>query len=195
MSRGDVAKTKARRTKARERGGATASASSQRDLARRMGVSLKAVQKWIKHPGWQWGTRAPFPLKAIATWREAVLRDDYSSKPAPPRDEAARASELEQLSISKKIKAKLDLERTKKLALEREILEGKYLLKAQVQEHQARVYAAMRSILLDVGRRVEASLDWMDEFDRKRAGAVYDKGCRQALEMLAGRRKEIDLNE
>jgi hypothetical protein len=68
-------------------------ASSQRDLARKLGVASITVSRWTRRPDWPFGA-PPWNVKEIQAWRELNLAPDPAAPAMAERRAEAQADPL-----------------------------------------------------------------------------------------------------
>ena len=139
-------------------------ASSLRQLANGVGRAHQVVARWIRHPAWDQSRTPPWEIEKARAWAARTLRPDRSKvweSPEPLTVEPGNLEALKKNPISL-ARLKLMIVRAEKLALEKAILSGDYLPKAEVQAGRVRRVHAAKAVLLAIPRILSRELVGLD---------------------------------
>ncbi len=139
-------------------------ANSLRQLAKGVGRAHQVVARWIKHPAWDQSRTPPWDIEKARTWATRTLRPDRSKVWEGPEPVTVESGDLEALKKNpiSLARLKLMIVRAEKLALEKAILSGDYLLKAEVQAGRVRRVHAAKGVLLGIPRILSRELVGLD---------------------------------
>lgn len=111
---------------------------SIRKLAKLLSRDESTIRDWLKDDRWTFSRSAPWPkdqLPAMQQWRSATLEQ---------QDDDAT---MEGLSAERQAKLELVIERRTKLQIERELLQGRYLLKSEALDEFGKLASEAKATL------------------------------------------------
>lgn len=124
-------------------------ATSQRDLARKIGRGLSPVRRWLSRDDWPFGQDPPWDVEAVKAWAEKTLYD--KAEPDPDDDEAV-------FKQARQAKLKIQIERGRHLRIQNEVALGKLHSTAECRRLQLRKIHAVKSALLAMPRSLAPEL-------------------------------------
>lgn len=139
-------------------------ASSLRQLAQGVGRAHQVVSRWIKHPAWDQSRTPPWDVEKARAWAARTLRPDRSKVwegPEPVTVEPGTLEALKKNPISL-ARLKLMIVRAEKLAIEKAILAGDYVPKADIQSQWNLAVVKVRTALLSLPRGLSRELVGLD---------------------------------
>lgn len=155
-------------------------ASSLRQLANGVGRAHQVVARWIKHPAWDQPRTPPWDIEKARAWAARTLRPDRSKVwegPEPVTVEPGNLEALKKNPISL-ARLKLMIVRAEKLAIEKAILAGDYVPKADVQTQWRLAAIRVRTAMLEIPRRRSRALVGLDATEIE---TRLDAAIREAL--------------
>ncbi len=155
-------------------------ASSLRQLAEGVSRAHQVVARWIRHPAWDQSRTPPWDIEKARAWAARTLRPDRSKVWEGPEPVTVEPGDLEALKKNpiSLARLKLMIVRAEKLALEKAILSGDYLPKAEVQAGQMRRVHYAKNILLGIPRILSPQLVGLDATEIE---SKLDAAIREAL--------------
>jgi hypothetical protein len=130
-----------------------AKVKTQAELAAAVGKSQQAIGKWIHDDRWPFARTGPWDVAKVKAWAARTL----SPNPAAPAVEAIAGVEQPPqppgapgLSVERQVKVKIGLERGKLLELQRQILNGEYLLRDEVERVEMAWMTAIRTRFIEM---------------------------------------------
>lgn len=153
---------------------------SIRKFAKLCGVSHTTMGEHIAHPMWPFAKSAP--------WRESDA-DLYSAWRAENMKEnvvGETRTDPGTMSIITKAQLAVLFERAKKMKLEREIMEGKYLPRDEVERSRVQRIIAIKNWLLRMPRESTSTMDYLTVKHRRKVERDLDQHFRDGLMRMAG---------
>lgn len=142
---------------------------TQQELAAALGLSQSVISRWLKRGDCPIPTKGPWTDQHVALlgpWRQ-LLQEDRATGLHPKAAEAPvgrpagiamnmPSSDSMPANARQVVDVKLKMERMTKIRLERQILEGSYIDKAEVERRSLAKVLAVKSSLMSLGARVAA---------------------------------------
>ena len=145
----------------------TRTSSSIRDLARQVGRSHQSVGAWIKHPHWDQSRQPPWDVDKAIRWSQRALAPDPNAVPLPDEPAVDSLEGLKKRPMSA-AKLKLVLARALKLELERKLLAGELVERAEVELGLIRRVHTVRAAFEALPRQVAGALVGQSENEIER---------------------------
>jgi phage terminase Nu1 subunit (DNA packaging protein) len=121
---------------------------SQAALAKAVGCSAKTIHLSMKRADWPLGPKpwTESDVQKVKQWRATSLKEDANESQRPQDSKAAEARDG--------LEIQLKLQRVKKLKFEREVLEGQYVRKDEVETAWIRRAGSIRNALAGLAATV-----------------------------------------
>lgn len=158
--------------------------TSIRKFAKLCGVAHVTMGEHIRHPTWPLSRVAPWKESDVdlyQNWRAANMRQDFAST-----ENSGKSHNDFQLSPMMKAQLAVTLERYKGMRLDREIKEGKWLDREEVQRQRIQRILAMKNWALRLPREMTGVMDYLSRKHKRRVEKDADMVIRKALNRMAG---------
>ncbi len=136
---------------------------STAEMSNLFGVTIPALRKWVKNGCPQLG-HGKWDLKAVLAWKRGIAQEGEQQTEA----ESMRERKLKAETLYRE-------ERARRERLQREILEGKYYPRGDVEDAWAGRCAELRASLLDWSKTLPQELLGLGQNEVERV--VYDRAC------------------
>jgi len=153
---------------------------SLRALAKAMGRSHVAVQKWARSPGWPFGQTGPWDVRAVLAWAQVSLHPDRSAGGTDAG--AGRGGRVGDLPPLLQAELQLKIYRARFLDLQTQELKGRLHDAEECRRRRLGLIQGAKARLLDLAR--SAATDLVGQ-DRETIERVLDERIRRILEEWA----------